>query len=144
MKAEELWKQYTNEKENYEAWAFGGDPDGLADLVLRGIKTATASAYVLYELENEPLPQVGAYSVILNSKDEAVCIIQTTKVDVKAFNQVSEEHAYKEGERDRSLKEWRNIHKEFWRNELQEIGLVFSEEMQVVCEEFIVVYKVND
>ena len=53
MRAEELWKAYC-EKENidintpYEAWGFGGAPDKLADLVLKGIKTATASAYDLY------------------------------------------------------------------------------------------------
>ncbi len=75
MRAEELWKAYC-EKENididtpYEAWGFGDAPDQLADLVLTGIKTATASAYDLYfmEGEEEPLPQSGDYSVILNSK----------------------------------------------------------------------------
>ena len=40
----------------YEAWAFGGDPDKLAALVLDGVKTATASAYPMYALEKEPLP----------------------------------------------------------------------------------------
>ena len=40
-----------------DAWAFGAMADELADLVLRGEKTATASAYELYKLENEPLPQ---------------------------------------------------------------------------------------
>ena len=98
MREEELWKAYC-EKENididtpYEAWGFGGAPDKLADLVLKGIKTATASGYDLYfiEGEEEPLPQPGDYSVILNSKDEAVCIIQTTKTTVVPFDEVSEE-----------------------------------------------------
>ena len=74
MREEELWKAYC-EKENididtpYEAWEFGDAPDKLADLVLRGIKTATASGYDLYFIEGaeEPLPQPGDYSVILNS-----------------------------------------------------------------------------
>ena len=104
MRAEELWKAYC-EKENididtpYEAWGFGDAPDQLADLVLTGIKTATASAYDLYFMEGEedPLPQSGDYSVILNSKDEAVCVIQTTKTTVVPFDEVSKEHAYKEG-----------------------------------------------
>ena len=53
MRAEELWKAYC-EKENididtpYSAWGFLDAPDQLADLVLKGIKTATASAYDLY------------------------------------------------------------------------------------------------
>ena len=75
MKAQELWDKYTTDKSlTYEAWAFGDDPDGLAQLVVDGIKTATSSAYMFYELENEEIPKVGEYSVILNSKDEAVCI----------------------------------------------------------------------
>ena len=72
MRAEELWKAYC-EKENididtpYEAWEFGNAPDKLADLVLKGMKTATASGYDLYfiEGEEEQLPQPGDYSVIL-------------------------------------------------------------------------------
>lgn len=75
MRAEELWKEYC-EKENiyintpYEVWGFGDAHDQLADLVLTGIKTATASGYDLYfiEGEEEPLPQLGDYSVILNSR----------------------------------------------------------------------------
>ena len=110
MRAEELWKTYC-EKEKididtpYEAWRFGDASDKLADLVLKGIKTATASGYDLYFMEGEEaqLPQPGDYSVILNAKDEAVCVIQTTKTTVVPFNNVSEEHAYKEGEGDRSL-----------------------------------------
>ena len=37
MTAEELWKK-TGLSGSYEAWSFGGDPDGLAALVAAGIK----------------------------------------------------------------------------------------------------------
>ena len=47
-----------------DAWAFGVDADLLADLVLKGEKTATASAYDLYALEDEPLPQEETFDVI--------------------------------------------------------------------------------
>ena len=80
MTAEQMWRDFTAARgpveADYEAWAFGGDPDGLAGLVLAGIKTATASAYPLYGLEGEPLPEAGEYSVILDSRGEAVCVIQ--------------------------------------------------------------------
>lgn len=142
MKAQELWNKYTTDSSlTYEAWAFGGDPDGLAKLVYDGIKTATSSAYIFYELENEELPKVGEYSVILDSKDEAICIIQTTNVYIKPFNQVSENHAYKEGERNRTLEDWKEIHQSFFENEFKQMNMNFSEEMLVVCEEFEVVYK---
>lgn len=142
MKAQELWNKYTTDPTlTYEAWAFGDDSDELAKLVYDGIKTATSSGYIFYELENEDIPQVGEYSVILDSKDEAVCIIQTTKVEIMPFNQVSEDHAYKEGERNRTLKDWKEIHETFFKHECELMNVKFSEEMLVVCEEFQVVYK---
>ena len=142
MNAQEMWNLFTNDESlEYEAWAFGDDADLLADLVLKGIKTATSSNYIFYELENEELPKINEYSIILNSKDEAVCIIQTTNVYVTPFNEVSEEHAYKEGERNRTLQDWIDIHKNFFGNELKSIGKEFKDDMLVVCEEFQVVYK---
>lgn len=140
MNAEALWKK-SKLVGKYEAWAFGGDPDGLADLVKKGIKTATCSAYIWYENGDESLPVEGEYSVILDSKNEAVCIIQTTKVYVESYKNVSEEHAYKEGEGDRSLAEWRRIHQDFFSKELKQINRSFDENMKIVCEEFQVVYQ---
>lgn len=145
MSEKELWKEYIAkckiEDCEYQAWAFGDDADLLAELVINDDKTATASAYPLYELENEPLPKIGEYSVILNSIGEAICVIQTTKVYVVPFCNVSEEHAFKEGEGDKSLSFWRNGHKKFFTECLSEVGKEFNEYMKVVCEEFKVVYK---
>lgn len=142
MNAQELWNKYTTDSSlTYEAWSFGDDPDGLAKLVYDGIKTATSSLYIFYGLENEELPKVGEYSVILDSKDEAVCIIQTTKVYIVPFDEVTKEHAYKEGERNRTLEDYRDIHESFFGNECKMINIKFNEKMLVVCEEFQVVYK---
>ena len=140
MTAEEMWKAsgFTGE---YEAWSFGEVPDKLADLVVNGKKRATSSAYAVYEAEDEETPKVGEYSIILNSKDEAVCIIKTIKVDIVPFKEVSAEFAAKEGEGDLSLVYWRDVHQNFFTEELKEIGMDFSEDMLVVCEEFEVVYK---
>lgn len=140
MTSEELWKR-SGLNGTYEAWSFGEAPDKLADLVLQGIKTATCSAYDLYLINNEPLPREGDYSVILNSNEEAVCIIKTLKVYVTAFNQVSDEHAYKEGEGDRSLEYWRKVHVKFLTNELASVHKTFNENTKVVCEEFEVMYE---
>ena len=139
MTAQEMWNASGIEAE-YEAWAFGDDPDTLAELVRTGVKTATASAYPFYELEGEDLPKAGEYSVILDTKDEAVCIIRTTKVYVTSYRDVTAEQAWKEGEGDRSLSYWRRVHEAFFRKELEEAGLTFTEDMGVVCEEFEVVY----
>ena len=140
MTAEELWERsgFTG---TYEAWSFGEAPDKLANLVLQGIKTATCSAYDLYLIDNDPLPQTGDFNVILDSNDEAVCIIKTLKVYITEFNQVSEEHAFKEGEGDRSLSYWRKVHVSFLTDELASVNKTFDENTKVVCEEFEVVYK---
>lgn len=135
MTAEEMWQQ-SGLPGNYDAWAFGTDADKLADLVKKGIKTATCSAHIFYEIEGEGLPKAGDYSVVLDAKDNAVCIIKTTKVYVTTFDQVSKEHAFKEGEGDRSLEYWKCVHREFFTEELKSIDRIFDEKMELVCEEF--------
>ena len=139
MTAEEMWKQSGLAGE-YDAWAFGEAADKLAALVKAGIKTATCSAYDLYEVEGEDLPQPGETSVILDSADEAVCIIRTTRVYVVPFDEVTAEHAFREGEGDRSLAYWREVHESFLKEELSSIGRSFDGSTRVVCEEFEVVY----
>ena len=139
MTADELWRQ-AGLTGTYEAWSFGEASDKLAALVKNGVKTATCSAYELYQAEGEPIPKAGDYSIILDSKGDAVCIVKTTRVYVAAFNQISQEHAYKEGEGDRSLEYWRKVHKDSLTRELAEINEAFTEHTQVVCEEFEVIY----
>ena len=149
MTAEELWsafckKQGMDVNTKYEAWAFGGAPDNLAALVMLGVKTATASAYDLYAIDpdDEPMPQVGDFSVILNGKDEAVCVIQTTKLTVVPFKDVDATQAYKEGEGDRSLTYWRKVHDDFFRKEYSEYNVEFNEDSNVLCEEFECLYSI--
>ncbi len=122
----------------YDSFSFGCDADFLASLVLQGKKTACSSAYDLYLYENAPLPQVGAYSVVTDGKEEAVCVIRTTLVYVCAFDKVAPLHAAKEGEG--SLAEWRKAHEAFFARELNKAGMEFNKKIPVVCEEFEVVY----
>lgn len=147
MTHQELWAAYKTVNpeagEDYEPWAYGADPDTLAELTRTGIKTATASAGVWYEGGDEPMPKAGEYNVILNSRDEAVCVTHTTRVYTMPFCEVTADHAYKEGEGDRSLAYWRKVHEDFFRAELEEAGLEFSPSIPVVCEEFEMVYPLN-
>ena len=143
MNAQELWTRFSakyNVNADYQSWQFGSDPDELAMLVLDGVKTATASAFCLYAAEDQELPRIGEHSIVLNSKNEAVCIIRTTNVYIVPFDEVSAEHAYKEGEGDRSLQYWRNIHEDFFKSEFAEVGLTFTDRIKVVCEEFVRVF----
>lgn len=125
------------------AFQFGVSADELASLVLSGKKTATTSSLDLYD-EDESLPQNGVYAAILDSKDQAVCIIQNDSVEIKNYLDVSEKHAYLEGEGDRSLQYWRNVHNDFFVNEYQLEGLIFREQdAKMVLENFHVVYPVK-
>ncbi|WP_068615977.1 ASCH domain-containing protein [Paenibacillus tuaregi] len=134
---DEYWKQQGREKlKRVSAWQFGADPDHLAQLVIDGVKTATCSGLVFYEMEQEPLPSVDDYSIILNSDDKPVAIIRTAEVTVMPMNEVPEEFAIAEGEGDRSYRYWKEAHVKFFTEALSSIGLQFSEDMMLVCERF--------
>lgn len=125
-----------------EAFQFGNDADWLASLVVEGKKTATCSAHILYELENEPLPQVGQYNIVLDSKGMPVAIIQVVNVSILPMDEVPEDFALAEGVGDYAY--WWNAHETFFKGELGERGLTYSESMPLVCERFEVVYKSLD
>jgi len=127
----------------YEAWHFCNnqkDADELAQLVLQGVKKATASLYLSYEFENEEIPKVGDYNIITDWSGVAQCIIETIKVDIVPFNKVSEEFAATEGEGDKSLEFWKRVHWSFFKSEMEEMGKEPTEDMLVICQEFKVVF----
>ncbi|WP_203247135.1 ASCH domain-containing protein [Sporosarcina beigongshangi] len=133
---DEFWKA-EGKPTSVTAWMFGGLPDELAQLVIDGKKTATCSGHVLYELENEALPRVNDYSIILNSEEQPVAIIKTVEVSFVPMNQVSEEFAVAEGEG--PYEAWKSAHVTFFTGELENHGLEFSEDMLLVCERFTLI-----
>ena len=137
-KAEKYWAEFWKEsvQPRVDAWQFGCDPDELARLVIEGKKTATCSSYIAYEMEKQPIPAVWGYSIILDSEDEPVAIIQTVDVQVMPMNEVTAEFAAAEGEGDLSYEYWWNGHKKFFTEEMAEYGKEFLEDMLVVCERF--------
>lgn len=150
MTAEQLWYKFCSEMKveeatPYEAWSFGGDTataDALLNLVLQGRKFGTASAYDEYVAEDalDELPKIGDYSVLVNSNGEAVCIIRNYDVYIRPFAEVPPFHAYAEGESDRSLGSWKDIHTRFFVPNLQAIGKTLNEMSMIVCEKFTVEY----
>ena len=146
MKANDYWQNFVAthnvENVNFSAYAFGSNDkyaDELANLVEQGKKTATSSVYDMYLLEEEDLPKVGDYNVILDSQSNAVCVTKTTAVKVVRFKDVSESHAYLEGEGDRSLEYWIAVHAPFFAEEYAkylEPDKQFTMDSLCVCEEF--------
>jgi len=138
-KAKEYWNKFWGSKEQPQqvtAEQFGYDTiiDELAKLIVEGKKTATCSAHTLYEIAKEPLPAVGKYTIILNSKNDPVAIIRTSEVQIIKMNEVSEELALAEGSP--TYDYWWNAHKEIFAIELNEYGMEFSEHMLLVFEKF--------
>ena len=129
--------------EDYQVWHFSdneGSANKLGELVQAGTKTATCSLLWSYEVEDQPLPQVGDYSVIINWNGDPLCVILTTEVEVREFDKVDAIFAYEEGEGDRSLDYWRKVHWEVFGNECSMIGYQAVPSMPLVCERFRKVY----
>lgn len=130
----------------YSAWQFGcGVEQGnrLLECVVNGPKRATAGALWAYEAEGEPLPAPGDFSVLLDGYGTARCVIRTVSVDVVAFEDVDAAFAYDEGEGDRTLEYWRDVHWTYFVRELETLGRVAARDMPVVCERFEVVYPIE-
>lgn len=151
-KVEKFWRAYLEtlpegtpaRDETYEAWAFGDGPelaDELGALVLAGRKTATCFALWEVEAGEETMARVGDRSVILDGGGEPLCVIETTAVTVRRFDEVDDGFAREEGEGDRSLEYWRGAHRRFFARTLPGIGRRFSEDMPLVCERFRVIYN---
>ncbi len=115
--------------------------DDLGALIAGGTKTATCSALWEYEAEDEPLPQVGAKTVVLDGSGDPLCIVETTEVEVRPYDEVDARFAYEEGEGDRSLEHWREAHWRFFSRTLPNMGKEPAPDMPLVCERFRVVYK---
>ncbi|SMG37230.1 ASCH domain-containing protein [Dethiosulfovibrio salsuginis] len=146
----EIWLNYMNqegisetEAPAYESWYFcdnEADADELAQLVLDGVKRATASSLEAMEEGGEEIPKVGGFSVITDWEGVAKCIIRTEAIEIVPFREVTAQFAATEGEGDRSLEFWREVHRRFFTRELESVGLKFHEETPVICETFSVVY----
>lgn len=148
----EFWNDYiaslssgdTSIPDSYEAWHFCNNEESanhLARLVYDGTKQATASLVWSYEAEGESVPCTGDHSVITMWDGTPVCVIKATNIMVLPFDQVPESFAYEEGEGDRSLRYWREVHTHFFTEECNAIGRKPSTDMPVVCESFKVVYR---
>jgi uncharacterized protein YhfF len=130
--------------EQYVAEAWGDSPrlaNELGALIVAGTKTATCSALWEYEAEGEALPKTGLKTIVLDGNGAPLCIVETTEVVVRPFDEVDARFAYEEGEGDRSLEDWRDAHWRFFSRTLPEIGREPTMDMPLVCERFRVIYR---
>ncbi|KAL1412354.1 hypothetical protein Q8F55_000098 [Vanrija albida] len=129
------------------AWHFcdnRADADECLALVLAGKKRATAASAHFFAARAEPLPKAGDLSVVTNFDGEAACVLRTLRVTVLRMDEVTTEMAALEGEGDGSLAYWRAVHWAYYARELAGTGVEVSRALQVVFEEFEVVWPLPE
>ncbi|MHC5226793.1 ASCH domain-containing protein [Enterococcus sp. LJL99] len=68
--------------------------------------------------------------------------MKNTEIEVLKFSGITEQHAVTEGEGDKSLEYWRDVHIAFFTSSYQENKEVkFDEDSLVVFETFKVIYR---
>ncbi|MEU9510819.1 ASCH domain-containing protein [Micromonospora sp. NPDC048170] len=120
--------------------------DRLVDAILSGAKTATSSLVLGYERANEPPPEVGQRSAVLDSAGRRVAVIEVTEVRVVRLADVDLRHALDEGEGDESVAQWRAGHETFWhsaevRAELGDPDFTVDDDTLVLTERFRLVHE---
>jgi uncharacterized protein YhfF len=145
-----FWKEFLRETSRYETtnyleafhfeltekWA-----NELLRLVLIGQKKATASSLWVYEIEGERVPEVGDLSIVTDWEGVPRCVIETTAVTIIPFSDITYDICKREGEDD-TLESWRSGHIHFFKEEGNELGYEFRDDMPVAFEDFEVVYQV--
>ena len=119
----------------------GSEPwDQLVELVLCGTKRATASLTRDYASGDEPMPQVGDFIIVIDSKRTPRCIWRTTEIVVKPLIDVDDAFAWDEGEGDRTRDSWFFDHREYFADQAAQDGFEMSDEIETVFERFEIVW----
>lgn len=144
------WDRYSAEtgdtRKPFDIFAFGDGPD-MADkllaLVLAGTKQATASRFNFYRKAGTRPPAPGDLSLVLDGRGRPACVIETTRVDISPFNTATAEFAFVEGEGDRSLEYWQDVHLSYFHRECAREGNFFSEDEPIVFERFRLIWSLQ-
>jgi uncharacterized protein YhfF len=115
----------------------------LVEAILRGEKTSTTGLLSDYERDGEPLPGVGERFRLIDERDVAVGVIETTEVWVSTIGEVDLAFAIDEGEGFTTVSEWRAAHEDFWLSYADETRAWLADpewhprdDTQIVCERF--------
>lgn len=127
----------------YQVWYFSNTRESaleLADLVIAGTKRATASLVDVNKLLPDETPFVGGFSVVTDIDGDPKCVIRTDEVRLVPFRDVDEKFAFDEGEGDRTLEFWREVHHSYFTREAAKYGVTFDQDALICCERFSLLY----
>ncbi|MGH3093691.1 MAG: ASCH domain-containing protein [Gaiellaceae bacterium] len=116
-------------------FAFPGElRDRLVAAILRGEKTSTCTLLVDYERAGDALPEVGTRSVVVDSEEQPVAVIETTELRVLPLGEVDLAFARDEGEGFESVADWRVAHEGFWGSRFADVAV--DDDTPIVAERF--------
>lgn len=143
----EFWEKVKSETDITgdfaDSWGFGDNPDlidELLDYVLDGIKRTSTSLLKDSELEGWPIDKEGEYNIILNGKGLPAAVIKTVSVRRVKYRDVDADHAYWEGEGDRTLETYFMEHDKYYKRRGEALGFEFNKDMLVDLVRFELVY----
>jgi uncharacterized protein YhfF len=122
-----------------DVFYFGDGPElaaKLAHLVVKGVKRGTTGWVDAAERDGSTIPHVGMVSLVTDGFGYPQCAIRTERVEYLRFGDIGAEHAWAEGEGDRTLEDWRAGHLAYFHREAARLGLTFTEDAQVFFEHF--------
>ena len=145
-----FWRAFRHhvgrDHDNHVVGSFGDAPEiatELADLVIAGIKRATASLARDYGDGREPMPKPGDFVMMLDGVGRPRFIWRTTEVMIKPLPKVDEAFAWDEGEGDRTRDWWMAAHRRYFGRQASREGFQFDDDILTVFERFEVVWPLE-
>lgn len=119
--------------------------DELLDVVRYGPKRATAGLVAEYVHENESLGTVGDHWIVADGAGIARVVLRLTELRIGRLDSVDAKFAWDEGEGDRSLDYWLDVHRTFFRRSCARIGIALEnpgdlDALDVVFQRFALVW----
>lgn len=115
--------------------------DSLIRLYRSGKKTAGSGLVKDYETAGDPLPKVGDYWIILDSKDRPQFLMKTLRTEINLFGRIPKSVARAEGEGDLSVAYWKKAHARFYFPFLGDWGIDDLDKAEVITEHFEIVHR---
>ena len=143
----EFWRTYREaaglHHDDYDVVTFGDSAamaTELAELVVAGIKRATAGLVRQFGPDGEPPPVVGGYVVLLDGADRPRAVWRTIEVRIGPLNSVNERFAWDEGEGERTRDWWLSAHRRFFGRRAAAQGFRMHDQIETMFERFEIVW----
>jgi uncharacterized protein YhfF len=114
--------------------------DYISDLASKGVKQGTCHIELDFEVNKVRRRKPGDHWVVIDSKNNPLCVIKVTRVDIKPFNQIGEDFAKVENEGDGTFKYWYDGHLGYFERQCKAWDKEWRMDAPCVCEYFTKVY----